>query len=551
MPEETAIASVQFKEKSKTPVILKTKTNLPKPKQTTFSGERGAHKFFEYWKSFNEEQQGCAEAKVYRKYPVIDQCLIGGKHKERIDHIQGKIPFEPEEFESHFLHNYGSGSYMVMLDEIGVPGVVASCTFRIESQEYPPRVDIKTLVAGHPDNRGFIAGLTARGVKLPWETNVEEEEASDMKVAAIDMMARQTERVTDKLLEVVGEQRENQRPDPVNAANAQAIGVIAKAGETAVDMVSRQADRLAAAAAPSFNPVELIKTAMEITKPTGDGGLGLATLVSQIHTSNQQVMQQMHHETLEAMRSQQNQVQVPAASELDSFLGQIEKIERLKNVMGWGGHAEPREAPQSKGIVASLLENPKVAESIPVIAQAALLIVQNLFGPKGTPAPAPNPAPNPAPGNAVQATPQQQPRPMSAEEQQQAEITLQFLKDIERPFISHYFGEAGLNGYTFAHAIQAGIMDPQLTPVQIRDLVAIRGFSAAGQQNYQAILSWGPQKLDVLIKSYGPIWNTIQGTGPKKYAEFLTQFFNYDKWIAEQAKQGSGAPVASDSVKPN
>ena len=67
MPEETAIASVQFKEKSKTPVILKTKTNLPKPKQTTFSGERGAHKFFEYWKSFNEEQQGCAEAKVYRK----------------------------------------------------------------------------------------------------------------------------------------------------------------------------------------------------------------------------------------------------------------------------------------------------------------------------------------------------------------------------------------------------------------------------------------------------------------------------------------------------
>jgi hypothetical protein len=527
-PEETATAIDISKPSPKKPVVLKTKTTLPAPKNNTrsFTGKSVA-KFFEWYESFSPQQAAVADLKVYRKYPVIDQVLVGLKYKNRIDGIEGPMPFKAEDYESHFLHHYGSGRYMCIMNEKGVPGIVASCEFKVEDEMYPPRVDYNVLVRGEPENQGYIDGLKARGVKLPWDTGEAAEEKEDVTVVTqlADAVMRKAERAEDENKELRDElmQVTKEASSPTSTATNESIRMVADTAKQTNAMMAGFVERIAQASAPNYNPLEMVKTISELTNPKGDNGLGLATLVSNIMQQSQAAMQQMHHETLEFMRQERTQPAAatePTGDPIDMILERSEKFDRLRNALGAGRreNSEPRE-PNGKGWMQALMENPKVVESIGLVGQLALTMLMRM---NGTPAPAV--APNPQP--AVQPT---QPVTTKPAEPQPDQQTLAFQGYIEKPFLAHFFGEAsGLTGYTFAAALQAEMMDI-ITEPEIVEALKVRPVMQSGRVNYETIRDkWGRKKLDEVIRAAPNIWNSVQGN-VRKYSQFLDEFFNYDR----------------------
>lgn len=520
--------------KKHAPIVTKTKTRLPKPKRIKF-GDKDALELFKWWANFNEDQFGCCEAKVYRKYPVIDQVLVGERHAERIDLIEGKIPFEPDEYKDWFLHNYGSGKYSVIIDEKGVPGIVSGALFTVADDNYPPRVDLRTLVVGHPENRGFVEGQRARGVKLPWETNNEanQETGDNMNVAAtvIEHVLEDNKDMREKVEEL--HEKQNAAPDPVATAAIRGFEVMAKGAEAGIEMAKTNAEAISKAAAPQWDPLAVLAKGIELANGKPDSNASLMTVLPMIIEMNRGQMAQvqaMHQQTIELMKLQQQRPE--PKNPLDVLRELKEGIELLG--LGRGNRSDAPALAPTKSWAAILMENPEVMQTLGSFGTSVMQALVAYWTRGGGAVPAVNPAPSTnGQGPQIVTRPD---KPIETPQQVAArEATQQFLKMIETPLLSHFFdeGRQQLNGYTFAHAMHQGLQ-PKFNPNS--------PITPDGRQNYLIVRDQWGDKFRQLVEEYQPIAQYVLGNKPR-WKEFLGEFMNYDNWVSAQQQPPVGTPA--------
>lgn len=536
-----------------------TESTFPKTKfkavRDTPSSRHGK-KFFAYWASIPEAKQDLAVVHVYRLWPIVDVKALDPNATIEWDTIRGKIPFEPDEYESFFLHKYGSGEWKCIITESGVDGKIMEAFFSaVDLDHHPPKIDYRTLIKGNFKNQDYVKWLERQpGLDLPWTRDPEEEEQkTDMNIAtvAIDALQKQNERNQDKIQEQLEEITERLNDDNEDeSADAMAPSPVATTVlETGLRMIEKQVDRVTEQSAKSYNPLEVLDHCMTLAeKLKGDSSGAISAM---------QLMMDMQVKTLNAIieqsradtsfwRDQALKVRTEVAvSGPKSTIEQLSELRDFKTLARdlFGStreRVEDREPePARKSWFETLMENPQ----FPTMLNTGLALVANIVynmthqGPNAkSPEEVLKGALNGANGNGNAVASQNPPAPDPQAQARQA--TLQFLQRIEKTFITHFFDTElqGLNGYTFAHCMHCEFVpDGSPTP--------------AGRNEYMTIRDrWG-QQFDQLLRSYAPIWNMVQGN-PSKYAEFLKEFFGYDQYISQQnepEEPGKPRKVASVS----
>src|ERR1700677_1326537 len=537
-------------ERVKTAKESKTKTILPRPKGLRVTMEA----FLKWAGTFNEEQKGRALFHVYREYPVIDLLLIGETKPKLVAQYSGKLPFESPNWQEWILKDQqwgGSGGYKILCTEIGVPGCISMVKFSLDDGDYPPIVDPKSLVVGHPDNKGFITGLRSRGIRMPGD-NPEAERIEKEEEAEMNAVAPLAEYIIKQNAELIEERRESRAAEGATAspeesvmaeATSEAVRVVAEGAREAIRMVGTQSTELAKAAAPQFNPIELFKAGRE---SAGDGGMQMLTFFMTAMEKQTQAMQSMHEKNLEYMREKDETGPSPSAQEqpggIDLLLAEGQKFRQLGELLGWtvrgrsreNDDAPPRQIEPAKESTLDKLFG-KLAEN-PTLLVTGIFGITNLvqtFMGKGKPAEEVLKAATAVASSAGAIQVPAAPDP--AIEEDRRKLALQnFLKAIEPLFLKHFFDQTqeALNGYTFAEDFLSMSQSPtgQLVLIpegQVTDL---------GRQQYDQIKAGGPVHFDRIIRNYEPVWNLIQGNQPK-YQEFLKQFFNFFEDAEKAAKQ--------------
>jgi hypothetical protein len=521
----------------------KKKTILPKPKSLRVA----ADVFFKWAGTFNEEQKGRAVFHVYRDYPVIDLTLIGEQKPKLITQFSGLLPFEVTAWSDYILKHSewgGSGAYKILCTEIGVPGCISMCKFTLEDGDYPPVVDPKSLVIGHPDNKGYIQGLRARGIRLPGDDPLadrsEIEEEQEMKVAE-----PLVEHILTENRELREELRGNRDEASVSSgseetvmaeATSEAVRVVAEGAREAIRMVGTQSTELAKASAPQYNPIELFKAGRE---SAGDGGMAMLTFFMGAMEKQTSAMQTMHEKTLEYMREKDEKqpisavtVQAEQKQGIDLLLEEGQKFKQLGDLFGWttrgrsrdndeppAPKAEPKESALDK-LIGKLAENPALL----VTGIFGITNLAQTFIGRGKPVEEVLKAASTV-ASSIPGAPQVPAEPDPAIEIERQKLALQnFLRAIEALFLEHFFdpGKKSLTGYTFAEDFLSMSQSPTgqlvFTPEgPMTDL---------GKQQYQQIKAGGPIQFDRIIRDYQPIWSMVGGNMPK-YQEFMKQFFNF------------------------
>jgi hypothetical protein len=90
---------------------------------------------------------------------------------------------------------------------------------------------------------------------------------------------------------------------------------------------------------------------------------------------------------------------------------------------------------------------------------------------------------------------------------------LPLIRNMEIPFLAHFFGE-GTSGDTFAHWVVTSGTGA--------------GPTQDGRMTYEAMKAMGAEEIIKLLRMYNPIWSKIGGLTAKT-AEFITNFLAYDE----------------------
>ena len=188
--------------------------------------------------------------------------------------MEGALPFDTEEgYTEWFVHCFGSGRYKCICTEKGVTGAIAMCKFSVEDSQYPPRVNPKELVQGHPENKGFIDTLKMSRM-MPYDDgdvpegldeNDEEEDEEMITAEVLRTQSEQTERLTNKLVDIA--EKKGAGPDPHLTMVSEMGGMYKDAAHEVVEMVTKNAG-------PQLNVLEVMKAAkeMDTSLRRSDGG---------------------------------------------------------------------------------------------------------------------------------------------------------------------------------------------------------------------------------------------------------------------------------------
>lgn len=540
----------------------KGKTILPKPK-----GLRVAPEAFLKWAaSFNEEQKGRALFHVYRDYPVIDLTLTGETKPKLIAQYAGVLPFDVSNWQEWVLKDQkwgGSGGFKILCTEIGVPGCISMVKFTLEDGDYPPIVDPRSVVVGHPDNKGYIAGLRSKGIRMPGDDpeaeRIEKEEEAEMNVAGplAEHIIKQNADLIQEMRESRAEEQQNASPEEsvMAEATSEAVRVVAEGAREAIRMVGTQSTELAKAAAPQYNPIELFKAGRE---SAGDGGMQMLTFFMSAMEKQTTAMQTMHEKTLDYMREKDETGPSASVQEqpggIDLLLAEGQKFKQLGELFGWNVRGRSRENEDAPRQIEAAPKESAMDKLFGKLAENPTLLVTGIFGitnlvqtfmGKGKPAEEVMKAAGAVAGSVASQVPA---APDPSIEEERRNIALQnFLRAVEPLFLKHFFDQTqeSLNGYTFAEDFLSMSQAPTgqlvFTPEgPVTDL---------GKQQYDQIKAGGPVQFDRIVRKYEPIWNLIQGNQPK-YQEFLKQFFNFFEDAEKAAKQREAklAPMPKTTV---
>jgi hypothetical protein len=543
-------------------------------------GKLNCIKFFSYWASLTKplgDRIELCQVKIYRHWPVISVKLVEPERKDTyIEMMTGACPLEPENYVQWFLDRFGSGRWHVVMNEDHVHGEIMEAYFSaIDLDRYPPKLDLRTVVVGEKSNETYLRWLAATGVKTPW-ANPQGQEDDDMSSAAGEALKVVATAVTDmaqknvELAEAAADARVEaaEAKETDRRENPEEARIPVSAAIEGMKMVSNAADQtikmVTSHAGSQFNPIEMMKAAAEIVRPQKNDDPTLGLVLNALTSANERAlaMQKEQLDFYKAMVMKPNgdgsfslapqQVQPPQpVGGLRSMLEEGKELVELAEMLGFkraGRGAAVPEAPPpepGKSIMVTIVEN-----IVPITTGLALVanLLYNVLR-KGEPQNPQEAVQNAQRQAAAFVPPEAQPQPTgfhpqpdqpgAAQPQPAANgdpfaAWRQFITEIEGPLVSHFFG-TNYNGYTFAEFILSNGSGA--------------GENTVGRKTYDTIKEQlGPAGFDQLVQSHFPLWSKLSGT-PQKYKQFLTEFFTYDEWQAEEAgKPEGGVPTASPAA---
>lgn len=534
-----------------TPYQNPVKTKFPQPRMRKLNAPNARY-FYEYWASIPEELHELIEVRSYRCWPIVNLQLVEPERRDYAwEFIEGKCPFDPDNFESQIMSRpgYGSGEYRFDLKEKGGQDIVISTYVKaIDLNLYPPVLDYKTLVQCDA-NKQFVRSLRRQNIPIPWDDPDDKENddmagsgelvtaalgaIKDLSQSAIQANKEAAEAKVDAIQAQLDQHDEDDDLDnldgPSPALEAQKAGfqMVTHAATAAIDMMARHAGA-------QFNPIELMKAAKEMM----GGGAELGMLVGAVQAQGDKMLQ-MQKEQFDFMRTLMTDRPQPV-SQLDTLLQSAQQLKSLRELMGWGDDEDREPAAAVVPAVAKVPEKPLgqvIGENIvPImggLTTICALIANVIHNMKAS---GPQQLRNPAEDmlRAQQANPaaqmMQQPgmppqmQPPPPQPQQAPD-----LMTLARAYIvkvsdamKHHFFDPGFNGYTFAEYVRSDRTGA--------------GDNAQGLQAYGTIKeTLGREKFEQLIRE-SDIWPQLQGM-PQKFKLFMDEFFGYEEWNSQQPAQ--------------
>jgi len=504
---------------------------------------RNAQKFFQYWDAIPEGKRDLAKVKIYRLWPVCDVKAVNANATIEWDTLTGAIPFPVDEYETAFLHKYGSGEWNVLMTEEGVSGVVMEGYFSaIDLERYPPKIDFRTLLRGNFKNQDYVKWLERQpGLQLPWTIDpARQEEEQNMNVAgeAISKLVESHERQADKIIELVEDkidsQTEQQQQSIESTAANEAMKMVTNTANTIVEGMAKQMDKVIEQSGKQvINPKEILESVVEVADKLR--GPDTTTGVFEKLFELQREETKYWRERAEASAPVSSE---PQASGIDLLLEEGQKFKQLGDLFGWTGRRQRNDDEPPRQIEAPAKEHwldilgRKLAEN-PALAITGVFALTNLaqtFMGRGKPVEEVQKLATQVNG---QLTGQNQPPPNGDQERQRAQLQ-NFLRAIEPLFLKHFFDPANeeLNGYSFAEDFLTA--KPGLN-AQL-EFTPQGAMTELGQQQYNQIRAGGPIQFDRIVRDYPPIWNLVQGNMPK-YQQFLKDFFEFPEAAARAAEE--------------
>ena len=185
----------------------------------------------DFWKATKAYQPRIGtDYHLYRRHPVIDRKLTG--HEKTVLDVQQEMD------RRYILEHWGSGEYRLYFHDVNRKGDTEVCftILRLEDPNFPPVVDQRELVVGHPRNIGFIEGLKARGL---WQRDMNSNRSDSAAVAA---------EVVGLAKDVIAQHSRNAAPaQPVGLGET--MGMMASGFKTVLEQVVNPFDSLAKAKA--------------------------------------------------------------------------------------------------------------------------------------------------------------------------------------------------------------------------------------------------------------------------------------------------------------
>ena len=527
-------------------------------------------KFFQYWKDIAgwgehpTEQADLVQVKFYMHWPVVSLKLAEPDRTDSVFKLfEGPMPFEnPEDYMTEVPKLLGSGGWHALINELNVHGHLMEAYFSaIELDRYPPKIDLKTLVRGEVKNQDYLRWLAANHIRTPWDNPEEEEEmagaASDIIKVALDTVketsraaveaTQESAKIQVEAAQARAEAAEEQAEEAAEQADERAAAeasIEGSAFKASIDMVShaglKAIDMITAHSGSQYDPIALMRTAAELTRPQSDSGVSL--LVDAIKDSNAKMLQ-MQERTMEFMqgvvgirKNADGSWTQPAAAQVDRGTLIETELSRFKNLADMLGFRRPDQIEASSptmvkeskpGFWDGVAEKPiEFMTMLTTVVTLGANIVYNMMAPKAEKISPQEALQRSAPPPPIpQAQPQQQPQ------QQQLppndiRYWAKFPSEIEKNFLAHFFGkDSACSGMTFAEWVLSngtnGVPNDQ------------------GRKLYNSIkANLGPEKFHQLISSYLPIWNQVKDD-KAGYERFLTEFFNYDE--IQAGEQGRAA----------
>jgi hypothetical protein len=544
---------------AKKPKLFPANATLPPPRFTKVQDRGNSHncwKFFEYWKELAgtvtepNERADLVEVRFYMHWPVVSLKLVEPNRSDTVFKIfSGPMWFEnPEDYVDEVAKEMGSGGWHVVLNEVNVHGALCEGYFSaIDLDRYPVKIDLRTLVRGDTKNADYLRWLGVNGIKTPWDglEGEDDMQTGDVLKVVVDgmretnqLVREKTEELADVKLAAVEEELERAREESAHSENKRATAEsesIKLVTDVARDMVSMaREDRR-----QDVNPLEIIKTAVELVRPQGDqSGTAMFIEAMKDQTAKMIEMQASNQEFMRSVIGMRKQPDGTWSTPQQQAEGggieaEITRFHRMADIFGWqkpGQVVQQTEAPRiqrepEKSIMASIGENiVPFCTMITTLITLGANIVYNLRSDQGKAT---------SPAEALQKV-QQQPHVQQQQQQQPVDAKdiknwVAFAQHIIGPFRAHFLGQdAGLSGVSFAEFILSNFTGGAV--------------NEQGRKNYNSIKeNLGLQGFDKLVRSVPELWNVAKDT-PTQYEQFLHDFFTYDELMAQQqAKEGAAA----------
>ena len=544
---------------AKKPKLFPPNATLPPPrfiKVQDHGNSRNSWKFFDYWRSLagtvNDptEKAELVEVRFYMHWPVVSLKLVEPNRSDTVFKMfTGAMWFEnPEDYVEECQKELGSGGWHVVLNEVNIHGALCEAYFSaIDLDRYPVKIDLRTLVKGDTKNSDYIRWLGVQGVRTPWD-NPEDEE-NEMANDTLNVVANVLERQADAVINATKEVAEvrvqaaqdeverikeetSERGDKRSSAESESIKLVSDVAREANHSTLEMARDMVTMAREnhnkeSINPLELLRTAVELVKPQGDQGVTVfIQALKEQNSANQEFMRSMM-----GMKKAPDGTWLPSEApkpEASSFEAEVTRFQRMADIFGYqkpGAVTQYQQNPQSpprepeKGFWSAVAENP-----IPFLTAATTLITLGanlIYNLQAEPGKATSPQ------EALQKAQQAPPPTQHAQQQPADPKNLQSWVPFANHILStgcfkaHFHGkDSGLSGFSFAEFILSNFTGG--------------GVNEQGRRNYSSIQeNLGLDGFNKLIRSVPALWDIVKDT-PQQYEQFLNEFFSYDEMVSKQ-----------------
>ena len=475
--------------------------------------------FVKWWHELTAEQLEKLIVYAYRKWPVCDAKLVDPDGENNIEKITGPCPFSIEDWRHSILERYHSGSYCFYVKEGNVQRWTIFANDVIDLVNYPPMIDYKTLMLSVPANKDFVRWSRQRNL-IPNEN----EDSNGMANAAVDRLVDQNDRLVTRVIDMADRMPE-QRPDVDTSAQLAGMEMIQRAGERALDVAMKSADRLAEMNNNNNDPLVLVKAFTEMSSQMR-GGDSKTDIMLEMMRSEREIAARREDAAREEARAERKRsdelmmmlMKRSEKPERDDdgeprgLMGMLTQLKTMKESLtelgivkgDSGGEAEPAGKAVKDSLIEMALRNaPVIMGGLESIAGKAMAMFAMS---RGVPGAAVNPA---APTIATLTTPPPPPPEVPATPY------TPFLAAITPTLLHHFeFGPEG--GATFAQWLMgAGPLSTFPVP------------GTTGKGLYDGLKERGPDAVKQIMQIHPPIWNVVSET-PAKLEGFIAEFLKAD-----------------------